>query len=200
MSEAQASKRTKAEVETVRMGDGRDVAFSGKRRMNKDIVTIDGQAAVRFDFRNGESRTFQVSGSGLLVQLACHGAAQKIGDECAGEEDVDDMVVAVDEMIARLNNGEWKAARATSGDSFSGASIVIRAICEATGKSLADVKAFLQKKLDQAEAAGQKLTRRALYDSFRNPASKTGQIIERLEREKRTKTAVDANDLLSELG
>ena len=41
---------------------------------------------------------------------------------------------------------------------------------------------------------------RSLYDSFRNPASKTGQIIERLEREKRTKTAVDANDLLSELG
>lgn len=188
MSETQ-EKKPKAEVEQVTMTDGRVVGFAGKRKMVKE--TLDN--GVRFDFRNGETRTFNIP-EGLLTRLAVHGAAQKIGDETAGVEDVEDMVVGVDEIISRLSRGEWGVTR-QAGDSFSGASVVIRAICEATGKSVADVKAFLQKKLD----SDSKLTRAALYNSFRNPSSKTGQIIERLEREKRSKTAVDADALLGEL-
>jgi len=187
----QAPARAKAEVEQVAMTDGRKVGFAGKRKMVKEILA-DG---VRFDFRNGETRTYTLS-EAMTVRLALHGAAQKIGDDTAGVEDVEDMVVGVDEMISRLNRGEWGTTRASAGDSFSGASVVIRAICEATGKGMADVKAFLQKKLD----GDAKLTRAALYASFRNPASKTGQIIERLEREKRSKgAAVDADSILGEL-
>ena len=191
MSETQEkAPRAKAEVEQVTMTDGRTVGFAGKRKMVKETL----EKGVRFDFRNGETRTFTIPDS-LMTRLAVHGAAQKIGDETAGVEDVEDMVVGVDEIISRLSAGEWGAQRASAGDSFSGASVVIRAICEATGKSVADVKAFLQKKLD----GDPKLTRAALYNSFRNPSSKTGQIIERLEREKRSKTAVDADALLGEL-
>lgn len=205
MSEAQTSneastkaKRAPAEVVTVEMTDGRKVDFAGKRKLLKEVVTNGNSVSVRFDFRNGETRTWTVPES-LLLQCAGHGASQKIGDETAGESDVDDMVIAVDDIIKRLDGGEWTAVRA-SGDSFSGASVVIKAICEASGKSVEEVKAFLQRKLDEAKAAGQTLTRAALYASFRNPNSKVGQIIERLEREKKAKaSAVNADELLSEL-
>ena len=47
---------------------------------------------------------------------------------------------------------------------------------------------------------GEKLTRQELYSSFRNPASKTGQIIKRLEEEKAAKaTKFSADDLLAEM-
>ncbi len=198
MTEAQEAVKTpKAvrEVEVVEMTDGRTVEFAGKRQMLKEAKAEHGKASVRFDFRNGETRTFHVPHD-ALAQYAAHGASQKIGDETSGEKDVDDMVVAVDEMIARLEKGEWNARRA-AGDSFSGASVVIKAICEATGKGLAEVKAFLEAKL----AANPTLTRRALYASFRSPTSKTGAIIARLEAEKAAKSeTVHADDLLAEIG
>ena len=59
--------------------------------------------------------------------------------------------------------------RAAGGGGVSGASIVVQAICEATGKDLATVKAYLEKKL----AADPDLTRRALYDSFRVASTTT---------------------------
>ena len=192
--------KQKAEVEAVRMTDDRVVEFAGKRKMLKEVMfdESEGTVSVRFDFRNGEVRTFDVPSS-LALQFAGHGASQKIGDETAGEEDVDDMVVAVDDIISRLSKGEWSAARA-SGDGFSGASVVIKAIAEVTGKTVDAVKTFLQSKLDADKARGGNLTRAALYASFRNPNSKTGQVIERLEREKKSKNnAVDANALLAEM-
>lgn len=191
MSEAQVTEKKTREVLVVEMTDGRTVEFVGKRKMVKEI--LDG--GVRFDFRNGQTRTFTIPES-LLQRLALHGAAQKIGDETAGVDDVEDMVVGVDEIIDRLSKGEWGATRTSSGDSFSGASAVIRAICEVTGKGVEEVKAFLQRKLD----GDKNLTRAALYNSFRNPTSKTGQVIERLEREKRAKSAGDGDALLAELG
>jgi len=190
--------KPKAEVEKVSMSDGRVVDFAGKRKMLKEVIISGSDVAVRFDFRNGETRRFDVPES-LFAQFAGHGASQKIGDETAGEEDVDDMVVAVDTIIDRLSKGDWGAARAT-GDGFSGASVVIKAIAEVTGKSAQDVKDFLQSKLDADKAKGGNLTRAALYASFRNPTSKTGQVIERLERDKKSKNnAVDADALLGEL-
>lgn len=197
-AEAVETKRPATEVEQVVMEDGRTVAFSGKRRMLKDVI-VDGQeVSVRFDFRNGATRTFVVTDANR-AQLAGHGAAQKIGDETAGVEDLDDAVIAVDDMIARLNKGEWTAARA-AGDGFSGASVVIKAICEVTGKAVEFVKGFLQSKLDAAAAKGEKLSRAELYASFRNPTTKTGAVIARLESEKKAKVQkVDANDLMAEL-
>jgi hypothetical protein len=194
------SGREPTPVESVTMEDGRVLAFAGKKRMLKEVLldTEAGSVAVRFDFRNGATRTFSVSNENIL-QLAGHGAAQKIGDEAAGLEELDDIVIAIDEMIARLDKGEWTATRA-SGDGFSGASVVIRAICEATGKDVAFVKNYLQSKLDTAKAKGESLTRAELYASFRNPTSKTGVIIARLEADKKAKTQkVNADDLLGEI-
>ena len=203
--------KQKAEVVTVKMSDGRDVGFAGKRKMVKETlideskilvdgttVTLEqGAVGVRLDFRNGETRTFYPP-IALFAKMAGHGGEQKLGDETAGEEKVDDMVMSVDDLIERLDKGEWTVQR--EGGGFAGASIVVRAIMEASGKDLQTVKTFLQGKLDAAKTRGEKLTRKELYDSFRNPKSKTGQIIERLEREERSKNAkLDADAALSEL-
>jgi hypothetical protein len=78
--------------------------------------------------------------------------------------------------------------------------VVIKALVEASGKTVEEVKKFLDGKLEAAKAKGEKLTRQALYASFRNPTSKVGQIIRRLEEEKAAKnSAVDADAVLGEL-
>lgn len=186
-------------VEVVKMKDGRSVEFVGKRKLLKETL-IDGQnVSVRLDFRNGETRTFKVP-QGLILRAAGHGMEQKLGDETAGVEGVNDMVVAVDDLIEQLTKGDWTTVR-EGGSAFSGASVVIRAIMEASGKPMDAVKAFLQKKIDDAAARGEKLSRKALYDSFRNPTSKVGKIVERLEREERAgKSTIDADKALAELG
>ena len=206
MSETQEAKPSKAATvyEDVTMTDGRVVKFPGKRQTDKTVLEdSEGNATgVRFDFRNGQTRTLlftEIDGKTQLRALG-HGISQKAGDEYSGVKEVDDMVLAVDEIFTRLRAGDW-AAPSEGGDSMAGASIVIRAIVEATGKSVEVVKAFLQGKLDKAKAAGEKLSRQELYNSFRNPATPTGAIIKRLEEEKLSKsTKVNASDLLAEMG
>lgn len=202
-------KKAKTEVTLVKMTDGREVGFAGKRRLVKETIIDDskivvegdtvtlaaGAVSVRLDLRNGETRTYPVPNS-LLARFAGHGGEQKFGDELASPADKPmseaDMIIALDDLNGRIQQGEWSMAR--EGGGFSGASVVIRALMEVTGKPVEAVKAFLQKKLDAAVAKGEKLSRKDLYDSFRNPASKTGQVIERLEREERSKNIkVDAD-------
>ena len=199
--------KAKAEVAAVTMTDGRVVNFVGKRKVLKetvvdsskievegDVVQLQaGAVSIRMDFRNGETRLIPLPVA-LLARFAGHGGEQKFGDELASSAadpmSEDDMVLAIDDLNAQIQAGNWGKGRATGGGGVSGASIVVQAICEATGKDLATVKAYLQKKLDSDEA----LTRRALYDSFRVAGTKTGIIIKRLEDAKLAKTAkVDAD-------
>jgi len=198
---------SKTEYSEVTMTDGRKVNFAGKRKVNKETLVDDagilvedgvmqitaGAVSIRMDFRNGETRTIPLP-LGLLARFAGHGAEQKFGDELATSADKplseDDMVLAIDDLNSLIQSGKWGAGRAASGGGVSGASIVVMAICEATGKDVATVKAYLQKKLD-GDAA---LTRRALYDSFRVAGTKTGVIIKRMEDAKLAKVAkVDAD-------
>lgn len=201
VAEAVAPKaKAPREVEIVEMSDGRSVEFVGKRKLLKETIVDDAttSVSVRLDFRNGETRLFTVPDS-LLLKAAGHGMEQKLGDECAGVEKVDDMVLAVDALIGQLSEGKWSAGRA-EGDGFSGASIVIRAIMETSGKDQTFVKSYLQKKLDEAAAKGEKLTRQALYASFKNPATKIGQTYARLEAEERAgKSVLNADEALAEL-
>ena len=204
MSETE-TKPSKVTVERteVQMDDGRKVSFAGKRQADKTVtVNPDNSVVVRIDFRNGKSVSVNSAqlAEGILLQAIGHGLSQKVGDEYSGEKDVDDMVLAAEEMVKRLTSGEWGATRA-AGDGFPRASGVIRALCEVTGKTVDEIKAFLQKKLDDAKAKGEKLTRNDLYTSFRNPTSKTGVVIKRLEEEKLAKASkVNSDDLLAELG
>lgn len=178
--------KEETKVTTVTMTDGRVVDFPGKRRLIKESkIADDGTITVRLDFVNGETRTFTVPHS-LLAKFAAHGAEQKLGDETAGLVDTDDAVMAVDELVERLNAGEWGVKRESNG--MAGASVLAKALVEHTGKSMEQIKQFLSGK-SQAE----KTALRA------NPKIKP--IIERLESEKASKAAkVDTDALLNELG
>lgn len=154
-------------VETVTMLDGRVVEFPGKRKLLK---TSTGNQT-RLDFRNGETRLFTIP-EAMLTRFATHGAEQKLGDECAGLEDVDDMVLAVDEMIDRLYGGEWNVKREANG--LAGTSVLARALCEVYGKPAEYIKAFLAKKSQADKIA------------LRN-SSKIKPVVERIEAEKASK-------------
>ena len=178
---------SKAAVETVQMDDGRSVDFAGKRRMIKESFIDEEKEtfAVRFDFRNGKSITTTPPQS-LYLKFAAHGLEQKYGDETAGETDVDDMYLAVEELDSRIQKGEWSTKR--EGGGMGGTSVLLRALVELSGKSIESLKEFLKGKT-QAEKL-------ALRNSPR-----VKPIVERLEAEKLTKGAkVDTDALLAELG
>lgn len=206
-AKAPKAKRPPAEVTKVVMTDGREVEFTGaKKRMDKEIILGADSVAVRFDFKNGETRTFTVPNE-LLLLAAGHGVSQKVGDETAGDDKVEDMVLHVDEMLERLSRGPdgWNKQRG-EGDSFSGASLVVRALVEASGgtKTAAQIKELLAKQLAAyqaaAEAKGGKFTRKDLYDGYRKPGTKTAAIIKRLEEEALSAEAkVDGDAALAEL-
>jgi len=174
------------EKEAVKMQDGSTREFAGKRKMLKEsFVMDDGALAVALYFRNGEVRNL-VLNPALVTKFALHGAEQKYGDEVSGVEDIDDMVIAVDELHDRLGKGEWGVKREASG--ISGTSVLLRALVESTGKDPAVVKEWLSGKNAAEKAALRKST-------------KLLSIIQRLEADKASKTAkVDTDALLGELG
>ncbi len=173
-------------IETVTMEDGRIVEFAGKRKLLKSsTVTAEGTVSVTLDFRNGQTRVFTVP-SQLLAKFAAHGAEQKLGDEIAGLEDIDDCVLATDDLIDRLYNGEWGVKREANG--MAGTSVLARALCELTGKTREQIKSFLS-----AKTQGEKV-------ALRNSA-KVKPIVDRIESEKVSKASkVDTDALLGELG
>lgn len=178
---------TKAEtvVETVKMEDGRIVEFAGKRKLLKESILDKEEVQIRLDFRNGQTRLFTLPGL-MLDRFAAHGAEQKLGDEIAGLEDIDDCVMAVDDLIDRLYSGEWGQKREANG--MAGTSILARALCESTGKDRDTIKAFLAKKT-QAEKVALRMSARIK------------PIVERLEAEKAAgkKSTVDTDALFGEL-
>jgi hypothetical protein len=172
-------------IETVTMQDGRVVEFAGKRKLLKAAsVSAEGKVSVILDFRNGQTRTFTIPDT-LLAKFAAHGAEQKLGDEIAGLEDIEDCVLATDELIDRLYNGEWGVKREANG--MAGTSVLARALVELTGKTREQIKDFLSKKTQAEKVA------------LRN-STKIKPIVERIEAEKAAKgSKVDTEALLGEL-
>jgi len=178
-----AAKET--QITTVTMLDGRIVDFPGKRKMLKESIIQDGQVQVRLDFVNGESRLFTIPND-LLLKFAAHGAEQKLGDETAGLAEIDDAVMAVDDLTDRLNKGEWNVKREANG--MAGTSVLAKALVEHTGKTIEQIKAFLATKTQAEKSA------------LRSNA-KIKPIVERIESEKASKkSSVDTDALLGELG
>ena len=179
-------KRGEIQYNTVTMDDGRVVEFAGKRKMLKtSLFDNDGSIKVRLDFVNGESRTFSLPET-LLSKFAAHGAEQKLGDEIAGLEDVEDCILAVDELTERLNTGEWGIKREAAG--IAGTSVLARALVQHSGKTPEVVKDFLSRK-SHAEKV-------ALRQN-----SALAPIIAVLEAAKnKKKSSVNTEALLEELG
>lgn len=172
-------------VEVVKMSDGREVSFAGKRKAIKSSDFVNGEVQVRIDFRNGVTKLYTVP-EALVGRSACHGGEQKYGDSYAGVEDVEDMIAACDSVQENLSKGDWSAR--VEGSGIAGTSVLARALAELTGKPLEDIKTFLKSKT-QAD-------KMALRQS-----SKLKPIIERLEAEKVAKASkVDTGALLAEIG
>jgi hypothetical protein len=183
-------KKSATPVNTIRMTDGRPVDFPGKRRLQKSwTVNQNGKVQVLLDFVNGETRTFVVPDS-LINDFIGHGAEQKLGDEMAGIDDLDDAILAVDTLIENLNKGEWRQKGDASG--MAGTSILLKAMVEYTGKTTELVKEFLKDKTP-AEKAALKTSK------IPNKAGMTiKQIADRLEEEKVAKgSKTDAATLLA---
>lgn len=184
-TEAKAAKRGETVYTTVVMDNGRTVDFAGKRKMLKEsVVNADGSLAVRLDFVNGESRIVTLA-EALMEKFALHGAEQKLGDEIAGLDDVEDCVMAIDELMERLDKGDWSIQREKNG--MAGSSVLAKALAEKSGKPISAIKDFLKAKT-QAEKV-------ALRN---NPAIQP--IIARLEAAKVKKPSkVNTDALLDEL-
>lgn len=190
MTTEQATAAPKSAKTTVKMDDGTLVEFSGKRKFQK-TSTIDaatGEITVRLDFSNGEFRVYNVVPE-LLARFAAHGAEQKLGDEIAGVPDVEDCVAAIDELLVRLEKGQWNLQREANG--MSGTSILAKAMIEMTGKSKLEITEFLSGK-SHAEKIALRTNKRLK------------PIIECLESEKAarstSKVKVDSDALLDSLG
>lgn len=172
-------------VEVVKMSDGREVSFAGKRKAIKSSDFVNGEVQVRIDFRNGVSKLYTVPAN-LVGRSACHGGEQKYGDSYAGVDDIDDMIAACDAVQENLSKGDWTAR--VEGSGIAGTSVLARALVELTGKTMEAVKEFLKSKT-QAD-------KMALRQS-----SKLKPIIEGLEAEKVAKASkVDTGALFAELG
>ncbi|CAM5998776.1 unnamed protein product [Sphagnum balticum] len=187
------AKKAKPVAEVVAMSDGRNVEFAGKRKLLKDyVIDEDGTIHILLDFRNGETRNIILPTS-LIPQFAAHGALQKYGDETAGEDDVDDMVLAIDALDERIQKGEWSIQR--EGGSMAGTSVLIKALMEYGNRTVEQVKAFLKDKSQQEKIA------------LRNNATKANadgktikSIVQRLEEEKIAKAAkVNTDEMLAGL-
>lgn len=182
---------TKTVRTMVKMDDGSLVEFAGKRKFLK-TSTIDkdtGEVVVRLNFSNGEFRVYNIVPD-LMLRFAAHGAEQKLGDEIAGVTDVEDCVAAIDELLVRLEKGEWNIQREANG--MSGTSILAKAMIEMTGKSKTEITEYLSGK-SHAEKIALRTNKRLK------------PIIERLEAEKaaraegKGKTKVDSDELLDGL-
>ena len=174
--------REETKYTTVTMDDGRIVEFPGKRRMQKESFEKGGHLSVRLDFVNGETRTFTIPHS-LIHKFALHGAEQKLGDEISGLDDVEDAILAIDDLTLRLDAGDWSIRRESSG--IAGASVLARALVELTGKTPQAVKEQL-KGMTQSDKV-------ALRDH-----PKLSPIIAKLEADKKAKgPKIDTEALLS---
>ena len=173
-------------VEVVKMNDGREVSFAGKRKAIKASEFTGGEVRVRIDFRNGVSKTYTVPAS-LVERAAMHGGEQKYGDSYAGVDDVEDMIAACDAVQENLDKGDWSAR--VEGSGVAGSSVLARALSELQpSKPMEEIKAWLKSKTQADKMA------------LRN-SSKLKPIIERLEAEKVAKSSkVDTGALLAEIG
>lgn len=198
MAENATATKVKAErvVKSVELTDGRVVDFVGKRKLLKTASISDNnfEVTVRLDFSNGETRDFKLKASSpMFAKFAAHGILQKFGDEVAGLEDPEDMVLAIDELSDRLGRGEWGAERARGeGNALAGLSVLARALVEVSGKTAEAIKEFLKTKSNAEKLA--------LRD---NPKLKP--LIAKIEAEKKAtakpkeKVVIDTDSLLDEI-
>lgn len=179
-------KRPKTIYTPVTMDDGRVVEFPGRTTILAETIGEGADTTVRFDFRNSKVLSVPITHGELLFRYAAHGVTQKLRDEAAGADNVDDAYEEVLDLFNRLGKGEWSIKR-EGGGGFSGQSVLVQALARATGKPLDEIRSFLGP-LTQAE-------KMALRSA---PTIKPH--VDAIEAERSAKSPIDAAALLGRLG
>lgn len=227
-AEATIAKKTKPEVRSVSMEDGKIEEFVGKRRLNKQYI-IDstkahydtnhhtltlhpGVVKIRLGFENGSVRLFDlplgdvangagdVLGSGLLV-FAGHGAEQKFGDNLAAKADEP---LSADDMVEATDAlaAEIAAGRWGKARAEGGGAVSGAHIVL---KAIAEVHG---KPVEEVKAFAAKyleshkdISRKAFYDTWSDPATAVGKVVARMKDEERAKktNGLKQEDVAAEL-
>lgn len=154
-------------------------------KVKKEGVVREDGLVVRFTFVNGTTREYAVNPD-LMDKFALHGALQKYGDHIAGTENLDDAITELDELHEQLSSGLWSTRKEGTG---AGASLLVAALAEYKGKSVAEIKAWF-------EATGKTAADKAKIRKV--PA--IAAIIKKLEATRAARNApVDENEVLSGL-
>jgi len=185
-----------------------------------------GPTAVRLDYSNGETRLVVIPGADTLNEMveameglqpaemariqfllksAAHGLEQKLGDEMAyqpkkdePEPTLEDKIEWVDELIGRLGSLEWTVAREGGGGGLAGASTLIQALCELSGKSKEEIRDFLKTAGKDAEGKAAPLSREERAAIRRSPAVKAK--IDEIEAAQAKAKGIDVTSNLGSLG
>lgn len=119
------------EMKTVKMQDGRNQTFGKSQKVKKSVIYKgDVPVAVRFDGVNGDTDTFTLDNLPESVRLysIAHGQLQKLGDEYADVDTVEECFIVLRNLWARLVSGSWDSeTRAGDGG------ILVQAIVKALG-------------------------------------------------------------------
>lgn len=114
-------------------------------------VTAISLMALAFTFAHGS--VVEVNNSDFseetLAKFLQYGIKQKLQDSYSGQKDSKEAEEALKALIERLKNGEWTAARASSG-SASGVTKLVTAVVNLSGKTVAEVQAIIDA-LDDAQ-------------------------------------------------
>jgi hypothetical protein len=184
-----------------------------------------GPTAVRLDYANGETRTVVIPGADtvsemistlelqpaelskvqFLLKSAAHGMEQKLGDEMAyqpkkdePEPTLEDKIEWVDELIGRLGSLEWTVAREGGGGGLAGASTLIQALCELSGKTKEEIRDFLKTAGKDAEGKAAPLSREERAAIRRSPPVKAK--IDEIEAAQAKAKGIDVTSNLGSLG
>lgn len=133
MTEPTTTKPVKSVPRSIIMADGRTVEFAAKRRKLSHGEYRDNQVHIRLDWENGVSLHFKspsITGlSGVNVNALIHGYEQKLADESAGVEKIDDAIEGTRQLIERLGKGDWNTK--ADPNSLAGAGLLVRAMIRA---------------------------------------------------------------------
>lgn len=129
-----------SETIVVCMKDGRNVSFGKRAKCRKEIIS---DTQIRFDYRNGQTLIFERTrcDTKVLMDLAMHGAKQKIGDEGSDEDTAESYFAKCAAMVDRLYAGT--AFERQGGGGFQDG-ILIEALVQVTGQSRDEVVATLK--------------------------------------------------------
>jgi hypothetical protein len=155
------------------MVDGREVNFGKKQKLDKEILrdAENSPSGVRIGFKNGSVVTvmFEDIPANVLEYAKAHGLVQKLGDEAASADDVDEAEAKISALAERLKAGQWTGA----GGGIGFDTILVAALQEFSGMTREDViKTLREMKPNERQALKADESIKPIYDRMETEKAK----------------------------